>query len=56
MTGAARKEAVCLGNGAFYQIICLGWASQMSQQVKELATKPNNPSSIPGIHMMEGHN
>lgn len=30
--------------------------SKMAQQGKTLATKPDDPSSIPGMHLVEGEN
>lgn len=32
----------------------IGWTSEMSEQVKALATKPDNLSSMPGTHVVEG--
>ena len=32
------------------------WASEMAQQVKVLASKPDNLSSIPETSVMEGEN
>lgn len=31
-------------------------ASERAQQIKALAAKPDNPSSIPGKHIVEGEN
>lgn len=32
------------------------WASKMAQRIMVIATKLENLSSIPGIHMVKGHN